>query len=287
MRRFFSRLRKKHKLLFPLGVFLILFTVFHFLQKIETTSKVGVVIVENIIFSTHPYLEQINNFANDENIKAIILQINSPGGAVAPVQEIFNKLLKVREQKPIYTSVSTLAASGGYYLASASDKIFANKSSTLGSIGVIFQYVHYGDLLKKIGAEPIVIKSGKHKDIVSPFRKPSEKEIIIIQELVDESYEQFISDIALGRSINKEKILPVADGRVFSGVQAKRLNLIDELGGLEQLLEYIKQTNQLKKLELIYPEKQWTDYWQDLKLSLGFKALKNLQLTGVLAIYSF
>lgn len=294
MKNLFTRLRRKYKILFPFGVFLILLAIFGILQEIsykkknQNITKVGVITIGSIIFSTEPFLEQINSFAEDKDIAAIILKINSPGGAVAPVQEIFNKLVQVREKKSVYAYVSTLAASGGYYLAAASDKIYASKGSTLGSIGVIFQYIRYGDLLKKIGAESIVIKSGKHKDIISPFRKPSDAEIQIIQELVDESYEQFVADIAFGRNMKKEKIIPIADGRIFSGVQSKKLGLIDEIGGFEQLLEDLKNSKNIKKIELIYPEKKLQDYWKEIQVSLGaIFPLKNLQLSGLLAVYSF
>lgn len=290
MKRFFYRLQKNNKVLFPIGVFLFFLVLISGLKELQKgrVVKIGVIPVENIIYSTKPFLQQIDAFWRDEQIDIIVLKINSPGGAVAPVQELFQKLLLVRERKPIYTSVSTLAASGGYYLASASDKIFANKGSTLGSIGVIFQYIRYGGLLKKIGVAPVTIKSGKHKDIISPFREPSVKERNLIQEIVDESHQQFIADIALGRGVKKNKIAPLADGRIFSGSQAKTFGLIDEIGGMEQLLDYIKVKHQFQKIELVYPQKNWGNYWENFRLSLGFnQSLQHLQLSGLLAIYAF
>ena len=207
MKRFLRRMQKRHKVLFPLIVFFVFLVLANLSYKLSypkyknDLAKIGVVLINDIIFSTSPYLEQIENFEKDDQIKAIILEINSPGGAVAPVQEIFDTLLKARETKPIYTNIETIAASGGYYLASASDKIYALRGSTVGSIGVIFQYVQYGDLLEKIGIKPIVIKSGKHKDIISPFRSPSQEEREIIQNLVNESFQEFVSDIAIGRGL--------------------------------------------------------------------------------------
>jgi protease-4 len=297
MKRFFSRLRRRHKVLFPIGVFLVLLFFASFLknpslktyfQKIENVGGVAVIPIEGVIFDTEPFLEQINVFAQDPQVDVIVLKINSPGGAVAPVQELFQKLLKVREEKPIYASIGALAASGGYYLASASDKIFASRGSTVGSIGVIFQYIHYDGLLKKLGVNPVVIKSGAHKDIVSPFRAPSEKERGFIQEVVDESYQQFVADVALGRGIRKTQVEPYADGRIFSGSRAKDYGLIDELGGMEQLFNYIKDKHQFQNIELFQPEKNWQEILQNFSYALGIQyPLKNLQFSGLLAIYNF
>ena len=292
MKIFFSRLQRKHKVLFPLGVFFVLLLLIVFIRELQTikqtqgVAKIGVIPIETVIFSSELLLEQIDNFIKDEEIFAIVLKINSPGGAVAPVQDVFQKLLKVREHKAIYTSIGALAASGGYYLAAASDKIFANKGSIVGSIGVIFQYIRYGDLLKKIGVSPVVIKAGKHKDLISPYRELSLEERNFIQDIVNESHEQFIADIALGRGVAKAAIVSLADGRIFSGTQAKGHGLIDEIGGLDDLVNYLIEKHQFRDIKLVYPEKDWKSYWSDFVVLLGLNPLENLQLSGLLSIYT-
>ena len=207
-----------------------------FYTKENNSNKVALVSVKGVILSSEDLVESLDEIENNDEIVGIILRINSPGGAVAPVQEIYEKLLRIRETKTIYSSISSLAASGGYYIASASDKIFANKGSIVGSIGVIFQYIRYDTLMQKIGVSAVVIKSAEHKDIFSPYRSMSKEEREIIQELVDESHQQFVEDVSQARGIDYGDIEAVADGRIFLGKKAEQYNLIDEIGDLNNLL---------------------------------------------------
>ena len=219
----------------------------------------------------------------------MILRINSPGGAVAPVQEIYEKLLRIREKKTIYSSVASLAASGGYYVASASDKIFVNKGSIVGSIGVIFQYFRYDSLLQKIGVEAITIKSGEHKDIFSAYRAMNAEEKKIIQDLVNESHEQFVTDIAKGRGLDYEDIAPLADGRIFSGKTAKSYGLIDEVGDLDTTIEALKESLALDDIEIVYPSKKWLErYFDEIINSSLFQTIRlSLFSRGLVAILPF
>ena len=286
------KLRDKYPVLFPLTIFLGLVLIIVLIQNFQNnkknldTGKIAVLKVEGVILSSEDLLNKLESFEKNDEILGLILRINSPGGAVAPVQEVFDKLLKIREKKPVYSSVETLAASGGYYLAAASDKIFANKGSIIGSIGVIFQFVRYQELFKKIGLDPVVIKAGKYKDILSPYREVRPVEREMIQNLVDDAHQQFVADIASGRGLAQKEILPLADGRIFTAKQSLEYNLIDELGNLDFVVDKLKQELELKKVQLIYPKENWRDYLEKLGASFGLSQFKRILLpSGLISIF--
>lgn len=220
-------------------------------------EKVVVVKIEGIITDSGPVIEKLNKLKNDADVKAIVLRIDSPGGSVAPSQEIYEELIKLREKKTIVASFGSVAASGGYYIASAAHKIIANPGSITGSIGVIIEFVNIEDLIGKIGLKSVVIKSGKYKDILSPTREIESAERGLIQGVIDSIHSQFIDAVALGRGIEREKIVAIADGRIFSGEQAKELGLVDELGNLQYA---IKRAAEIAGIEgdpkVIYPAKE-------------------------------
>jgi protease IV len=181
-------------------------------------------------------IKQLERARKDKSIKAIILRINSPGGSPAGSQEVYDEIMKIRKDgKIVVTSMGDLAASGGYYIASASDKIYADGSTITGSIGVIYQGSNMVGLYKKIGIQPQVLKTGKYKDTGSPARelRPDEKKLI--QDMLNDTFQQFIKAVSDGRKMPVAKVRSLADGRVFTGLQAKKLGLVDEIGGLQDV----------------------------------------------------
>ena len=176
--------------------------------------------------------KRLRDFGEDSQVKAIVIEINSPGGSVGAVQELYAQILKVRadSKKPVIALMGDIAASGGYYLAAACDKIIAHPGTLTGSIGVIFHMTNYEGLMKKVGITAEPIKSGKMKDIGSPTRPMTAEERKLLQALIDEAYGQFLSAVAEGRKMPEEKVRPFADGRIFTGTQALEAGLVDSVG---------------------------------------------------------
>lgn len=195
--------------------------------------KIAVVEVEGIISDSRDVVEQLDIYEKNNDVRAVILRINSPGGGVVPSQEIYAKVLKVRERKTVVVSMGVLAASGGYYIASAADRIVANPGTVTGSIGVIMQFSQFDELLEKIGLKTRVIKSGVYKDTGSPFRDMTDEERLILQDMVDDIHDQFIEAVLANRDISREKLMEISEARIFTGRQALKEGLVDELGGFE------------------------------------------------------
>jgi len=198
-------------------------------------NRIGLIRIEGIILDSSETIDQLRQYRDSSGIRAIILRIDSPGGGVVPSQEIYEEVKRIRDEgkKKIIVSMGTVAASGGYYIASASDRIVANAGTLTGSIGVIMELANVEGLFKKIGVESVVIKSGRHKDIGSPFRKMQPEERLILQRLMDDVHDQFIQAVAEGRGIAQEKVRTMADGSVFTGREAKELGLVDDIGDLQ------------------------------------------------------
>ncbi|MFC1713341.1 signal peptide peptidase SppA [Candidatus Poribacteria bacterium] len=202
-------------------------------------DKVAVLEIAGPIYSSQGVLEQLYRCRDDSSIKTIILRINSPGGAVAPVQEIYKEL--TRSKKKIVVSMGSTAASGGYYIACAAERIFANPGTLTGSIGVIMQFRNIDELMKKVGVEHEVVKSGRYKDSGSMYRELTSEEKELFQETIDDVYEQFLDAILEGRQhteLTREQLREIADGRVMSGKQALESQLVDELGDLSDAIDY-------------------------------------------------
>lgn len=199
-------------------------------------ERVAVLEVEGIILDSQPYLDSISKIKKDDGIKAIVLRIDSPGGAVGPSQEIYSEILKLREKKPVIATLGSVGASGGYYIACAAQKILANPGTITGSIGVIAQFVSYEQLLKWAKLDVEVIKSGEFKDVGSPFKKMTETEKQYMQQLIDNVYSQFKLAVSKARGIDSKEMDKIADGRIFTGEQAKDLKLVDELGSLSDAI---------------------------------------------------
>lgn len=184
--------------------------------------------------------EQLRRVEADPSVKAVVLRIDSPGGEVVATDEIHSQLLHLKKERnlPIVISMGSTAASGGYYLATAGDSIFANPNTLTGSLGVIFNLLNYGEAINKLGVHQYAIKSGRFKDIGSPARAMTTQEQHIFQTLVNDSYNKFVDVIVNGRNLPREKVLEIADGRIYSGEQAKDLGLIDQFGDLDEATQY-------------------------------------------------
>lgn len=231
------------------GSFLVAFAVFAFMMVglfsagdgIDFASfggDVGVIELAGVISenSSRPIIKQIDKWAKSGSIKAIVIHINSPGGAVAPSQEIYDAINRAREEKPVVASMASVAASGGYYVACAADRVVANPGTLTGSIGVILQFYTAEALMKKIGVGMETVKSGELKDVGNFSREMSEEEGLMLRAVIMDTYEQFVEAVAEGRSKNKEDIYPLADGSIFTGLQAYNLGLVDSLGGLHEAI---------------------------------------------------
>lgn len=216
-------------------------------------NKIAVVEVLGVIESSEAIIEDLKDYREDDNVKAVILRIDSPGGGVAPSQEIHNAVVKTAEKKPVVVSMGSLAASGGYYIAAPAHKIMANPGTLTGSIGVIMEFANYQELLDKIGWRNEVVKSGQHKDIGSPNRPMSEAERRILQALLDDVHDQFISAVVEGRKLDAKKVRELADGRIFTGRQAKAAGLVDELGGLEEAIDLAAELAGIEDPDVVYP----------------------------------
>lgn len=188
------------------------------------------------------FMEQLENVKEDPTVKAVVLTVNSPGGGVVESAEIYDKITEIQEetQKPFYVSMGATAASGGYYIAAPAEKIFVNEETLTGSIGVIMQSVNYGELAERYGVDFVTIKSGPYKDIMSATRDMTEDERALLQTMLDDSYESFVDVIEEGRGMTEEQVKAVADGRVMNGRQAVEVNLADDFGFEEDVIEQVK-----------------------------------------------
>lgn len=199
--------------------------------------KVGVVEVSGVITDSKDTLSQLIAFRRDPSIKAIVLRVDSPGGAVAPSQEIFREIHKTKKEKKVVVSMGTLAASGGFYISVPADKIFASPGTITGSIGVISEFPDASGLMELAHLKANTIKSGALKDVGSPLRPMTDTEKQYFQTFTNGIYEQFLADVAEARGVDKEQLRKIADGRVLTGREALDAKLIDELGNLEDAIE--------------------------------------------------
>lgn len=220
-------------------------------------EKVGVIEIIGPIVDSTRLMSQIKTFREEEAIKAIVLRIDSPGGGVGPSQEIYREIRKTTAEKKVIASMGSVAASGGYYVAAASDGIVANPGTITGSIGVVMGYTNFEDLLQKIGLTPVVIKSGEFKDIGSPVRPMSTEEKHLLEGVTQTIHRQFVEDVAEGRHIAEARVRAVADGRIFTGEDAESLGLVDRLGNFEDAVQWAGELGGIKgNIETVYPEKE-------------------------------
>jgi len=228
-------------------------------------EKIGVVCVKGIITDSKTSVEQINKYLDDPRIKAIIVRIDSPGGGVAASQEIYEAILAAKIKKKVVASLGSVAASGGYYVACGADKIVANPGTLTGSIGVIMHFTNVQDTMKKLGLRAASIKSGKYKDIGSPFREMTSDEESLIKNVIDDIYDQFVETVSVNRKISKDKLKDYTDGRIFTGRQALRMGLVDSLGDMDSAAKVAAKLSGIEgKPELIYPKEKGFNAWKYL-----------------------
>ena len=197
-------------------------------------GAVGIVPMYGVIDEStgRPVIETLERWRDNRSIKAVVIHVNSPGGGTAISQEIHNEILRLREKKPVVISMAEVAASGGYYISCAADRIVANPGTVTGSIGVIISFHTFAGVFDKIGIGTETVKSGEFKDVGSYSRDMTEDEKLMLQAVVTDSYEQFVEAVVEGRGMEREEVYAVADGSIYTGLQALNLGLVDSLGGL-------------------------------------------------------
>jgi len=226
-------------------------------KHLLTSAKVGVVEIKGVILDVKETLEEIKTFRDDAGIKAIILRIESPGGAVGPSQEIYQEVRQTIAKKPVVASMGGIAASGGYYVAAAANHIVANPGTLTGSIGVIVRFGNFGGLFDKLGYEMVTLKSGQFKDVGNPSRKMTPEEEAITQKLIEEVHQQFIQDVVTARNLPEDQVRQVADGRVLTGALAKQLGLVDELGNFRNAVKVAGRLGNISgEPQIVYAEKK-------------------------------
>ncbi|MBD3218227.1 MAG: signal peptide peptidase SppA [candidate division Zixibacteria bacterium] len=242
------------------GGFLLLFLVFFIIgimgmmgtgtrtSWVGFGDKIAVVPIEGQIFESDRVVSQLRDYADNGSVKGILIRVNSPGGVVSPAQEIYDEIKRIRAEydKPVVVSMGSVAASGGYYIACAGDYIFANPGTLTGSIGVILQYPIVEDLMDMIGVDHETIKSGDVKDVGSPFRRPTAEDSVMLQAAIDDIHKQFVDVVAADRGLEREEVLQIADGSIFTGNQALGLGLIDSLGSQEAAIRYLAELAGMK-----------------------------------------
>jgi protease IV len=253
---------------------------------IQDTGETGS-FLQSAGYNHQDFMKKLNYTQEDDSVKGIIIKVNSPGGGVVESAEIHDKLAEIQKKskKPVYISMGSMAASGGYYISTAAKKIYASPETMTGSLGVIMEGVNYEKLADKYGVDFVTIKSGKHKDIMSPTRKMTEEERQILQSMINNSYEGFVKVISEGRHLSVEQVKKIADGRVYDGRQAKDLQLIDGFGYLDDVVNHMKKQEKLKGAQVV----RYSD-------SLGLGSLfsmqakklmgENVEMAGLMEILS-
>ena len=253
---------KTKKVLIVIAIIVVVLVLVPFFIGIfgrESGEKIGVVEIEGTIMDSKNAMDDIVRFRDDESIKGVIVRINSPGGGAAASQEIHREVKKLRGKKKVFVSMASVCASGGYYIATAGEKIYASPSTITGSIGVIMQQTVVEDLMKKIGIQENTIKSGELKDAGTPFRKMREDEKRYLNDVLKDIHEQFIRDVAEGRKMPVDAVRKLSDGRIFTGIQAKNTGLIDAIGTFYDAVDALKVSlNMVGKPVLVYGKKPFS-----------------------------
>jgi protease-4 len=220
-------------------------------------KSVAIIEVKGVIMESEDVMRRAKELREDNSIAAVVLRVDSPGGAVAPSQEIYEELKKLAAEKVLVTSMGGVAASGGYYVACAADYIFANPGTTTGSIGVLFETINAEELLDIIGLEWVVLKSGRLKDVGSPVREMTPEERAFLQQFIENIYQQFVDTVAQERGLSEDEIRKISDARILSGEQALELRLVDELGNLEDAIDKAAELAGISgEPRVIYPKKK-------------------------------
>lgn len=222
----------------------LIFALLH--KNLPIGDKVALIRIEGPIFDSKDAIDTLKDYVKDLSVKAIVLRVDSPGGAVAPSQEIYEEVRKAVAKKTIVVSMGSVAASGGYYISAPATRIIANPGTLTGSIGVIMEIPNMEGLMSKIGVKSEVIKSGKHKDIASVFRGIGKEEREILQDVLDNVHNQFITAVSEGRKMLRDDVQRIADGRIYTGEQALKIGLVDELGNLEDAVKAAAKLSGIK-----------------------------------------
>lgn len=278
-----SRFSQRHPFIFGVGILIAavvlvmgttaLLRKAFFGGELVSGEKLGVVHIDGMILDSRPVTEWMMRLREDDDVLGVLIRINSPGGAVAPSQEIYAGVKRLATVKPVVASMSSLGASGGYYVAASAHKIVANPATITGSIGVKMELSNVQDLMEKIGISRDSLVSGKMKDAGSPFKPMTPEEREYMQSVVMDLHSQFVTDVAAGRGMEREKVLELADGRIFTGREAKENGLVDELGDLERSFEVLKEMCKIKgKVAVVEGPEKERSFLLDL---LGFDSLKN------------
>ncbi len=213
---------------------------FHGKVDLFSAGKIGVVNVQGTIINSLPTVKFLRDLRRDDSVKGVLLRVNSPGGTIAPSQELYHAVKRLAEVKPIVASFGTVAASGGYYAAAPATKIMASSGSITGSIGVKAEYANFHQLMEKVGVKPIIITSGKMKAAGSPFSELTPEQREYLTNLIMDMHNQFIDDVASARKLDREQVEKIADGRAITGREAKELGLVDRIGGFEESVTVLK-----------------------------------------------
>lgn len=234
-------------------VVVMIFSVFK--PEVSFGKKIAVIELEGVITDSRDIVRQFKKYRDDASVVAIVFRVDSPGGGITPSQEIFDMVKKTREVKPVIVSMGSVAASGGYYVACAADTIVANPGTITGSIGVIIQYPNVEKLLDKVGVKFTTIKSGQFKDALSPYRDMTKNETDYLQNFVMNAYDQFVQAVAAERKLDTSYVRTYADGRVYTGEQAKALKFVDVLGTYDDAILIAARRAGMEKPELVKERK--------------------------------
>ena len=280
---------RKHPVIFAFLLLFVIAVTFFFLafavgglsgkrQTFSTSEKVGVVAVDGVIMDAKETVAQLDEFAKDDAIRAVVVRIDSPGGGVAASEEIYNAVRDLRKKKKVVASMGSIAASGGYFVACAAERIVANSGTITGSISAVMHFADAESLMKKVGVRTSVIKSGKFKDIGSPAREMTPEERQLLQSVVDDIYDHLLDVIAKDRRMKKDDLKPLADGRIFTGRQAKKLGLIDDLGDLQYAVSLAGTLAGVQgRPEVVYPAKKKATFWELVFQSAVSSAITELR----------
>ena len=242
------------------------------------SGEIALVRIQGMLMDSQNIVRQLSDYRHNPGVRGILLRIDSPGGAVAPAQEIYSEIMKLRaDHKTVYASMGTVAASGGYYIACAADYVLANPGTLTGSIAAVMAFSNIEELTNKIGVKPVIIKSGKYKDVGSPLRAMNPEERKLLQNVVDDVHQQFVQAVAKGRGLSVSEVNEIADGRIMTGQQALKLKLIDEIGGLEKTLELLAKKIGVEGRPKVIEEKEKTPFFDWLlQSSLSSRLVETL-----------
>jgi len=251
---------------------------YEYVSEGDSKGKVAIVELNYTIISSESIVRQFKKFREDESIKAIVLRINTPGGGVAASQEMYEEVRKTRDSgKPVIVSFGSIAASGGYYVSCGGSLIVSNPGSLTGSIGVIAQFITIKELAEKLGINATTVKSGDLKDAGNMFREPNEADIEYLQDIIDNSFQQFLDVVSRERKIDMEELKKIATGRVFTGMQALELGLVDTLGTFEDAIQIAADIGGIEGEPTIVKEKKkmaWLDYLMESSTNSEIRELK-------------